>query len=149
MLRAIAIVLAACLLPALATAAEGVVTVPSAHSVADTADRLESLLRGKGMRVFLRVDHAAGAQSAGARLRPTQLLVFGNPKVGTPLMQCAQSVALDLPQKALIWEAADGRVWLSYNDPAYLDGRHGLGDCAAVLQRVSRALSDFAAAASS
>lgn len=138
-----------CLLLLPAMAADGVVSVKSAHSVADTADKLEAVLNDKGMTVFIRIDHAAGAAKVGAELRPTQLVVFGNPKVGTPLMQCSQSVALDLPQKALIWEDAEGQVWLSYNDPAYLDARHALGDCAAVLEKVSKALGNFAKAATS
>ena len=138
-----------CLLLLPAMAADGVVSVKSAHSVADTADKLEAVLNDKGMTVFARIDHAAGAAKVGAELRSTQLVLFGNPKVGTPLMQCSQSVALDLPQKALIWEDADGQVWLSYNDPAYLDARHGLGNCAAVLEKVSKALANFAKAATS
>ena len=130
-------------------AADGMLSVKSVHSGADTADKIEGVLRDKGMTVFDRIDHAAGAAGVGASLRATQLLVFGNPRVGTPLMQCSQSVALDLPQKALIWEDAEGTVWLSYNDPAYLATRHGLGECAAVLEKVSGALSGFAAAATS
>ncbi len=133
------------LLPALA--AEGVVSVKSAHSVTDTADKLEMVLKDKGMTVFTRIDHAAGAAKVGAEMRATQLVVFGNPKVGTPLMQCNQSTGLDLPQKALIWEDAEGQVWLSYNDPAYLGARHGLGECAAVLEKVAKALANFAKAA--
>ncbi len=138
-----------CLLCLPAVAAEGVVDVKSAHSVADTADKLVAALEAKGMKVFARVDHAAGAASIGTEIRPTQLVLFGNPKVGTPLMQCNQTVGIDLPQKALIWEDAEGQVWLSYNDPAYLGTRHGLGECEAVLGKVSKALANFAAAATS
>jgi uncharacterized protein (DUF302 family) len=137
------------LLSGLAAAADGVISVQSASSVAVTADKLARALDAKGMTVFARIDHAAGAARVDKSLRPTQLLIFGNPMVGTPLMQCSQSVALDLPQKALIWEDAEGAVWLSYNDPGYLDARHGLAECAAVLKKVSAALANFAAAATS
>ena len=125
----------------------GIISVKSAHSVKDTADKLEAVLKEKGMNVFGRVDHAAGAKKAEMELRPTELVIFGNPKVGTPLMHCAQTVAIDLPQKALIWEDATGQVWLSYNDPQYLSERHGLGDCADVIKKVSGALANFAQAA--
>ena len=86
----------------LASAADGLISIKSSHDVQRTADRLENTLRGKGMTVFIRINHAEGAQKVGKKLRPTELVVFGNPKVGTPLMQCSQSVAIDLPQKALI-----------------------------------------------
>ena len=130
-----------------ALAGEGMIDVRSAHSVAQTADRLQNLLESKGMTVFQRIDHAAGAASAGTTLRPTELVIFGNPKVGTPLMLCSQSIAIDLPQKALIWEDADGQVWLSYNDPAFLKLRHDTRGCDEVLQKVSGALAKFAAGA--
>jgi uncharacterized protein (DUF302 family) len=96
------------------------------------------------MTVFIRIDHAAGAQKVNKQLRPTELIIFGNPKVGTPLMQCSQSTAIDLPQKALIWEDGNGEVWFSYNDPAYLVERHGLTDCDPVIKKVSAALANFA-----
>ena len=128
-------------------AADGMVNVKSAHSVKTTADRLEKALNAKGMTVFARIDHAAGAKKAGKTLRPTELVIFGNPKVGTPLMQCSQSIAIDLPQKALIWQDADGAVYLSYNNPEYLAGRHKTEGCVKVLQKVSGALGNFAAAA--
>ena len=130
-----------------ALAADGVITVASAFSVHETADRLEAALKKKGMTLFARVDHAAGAQKVGLKLRPTELVIFGNPKAGTPLMRCAQTVALDLPQKALIWQDADGKVWLSYNDPAYLKERHGVKGCAPVLAKITKALEGFARAA--
>lgn len=125
----------------------GLVTLKSAHSVAATMDKLEAILNEKGMNVFARINHSEGAQKAGMELRPTELLIFGNPKVGTPLMLCSQSVAIDLPQKALAWEDESGQVWLGYNDPEYLNQRHGLGDCAEVLKKVSAALNNFASAA--
>ena len=130
-----------------AVADNGIVSVKSSHDVKATADRLENILSQKGMKVFIRINHAAGAANVGKELRPTELIVFGNPKVGTPLMQCSQSVGIDLPQKALIWQDDKGLVWLSYNDPDYLDGRHGLKGCNAVIKKVKKALSNFVSAA--
>lgn len=130
-------------------AANGLITVKSVHTVEATADKLEAVLKSKGMNVFGRVNHAKGAMGAGLELLPTELVIFGNPKVGTPLMQCARSVAIDLPQKALIWEDDSGQVWLSYNDPAYLAERHSIEGCDEVLKKVSGALGNFAAAATS
>jgi len=131
----------------LAYADNGLISVKSPHDVATTADQLEAVLKSKGMNVFGRVNHAAGAEKAGLSLRPTELVIFGNPKVGTPLMNCAQSVAIDLPQKALIWQDEAGQVWLAYNDPAYLGDRHKIEGCDEVLKKVSGALANFAAAA--
>ena len=125
----------------------GLISLKSSHDVKTTADRLENALNQKGMTVFIRINHAAGAQKVGQKLRPTELIVFGNPKVGTPLMQCRQSTAIDLPQKALIWEDEDGTVWLSYNDPNYLVERHGIAGCAEVVKKIEKALSNFAKAA--
>ena len=126
---------------------DGMVSLKSAHDVETTADRLESKLKEKGMNVFARINHAQGAQKIGQKLRPTELVIFGNPKVGTPLMQCQQRVAIDLPQKALIWQDAQGQVWLSYNDPNYLVERHGIEGCAEVIQKIKGALGKFAKAA--
>ena len=125
----------------------GFVNVKSNHSVKETGDRLETVLKQKGMTVFSRINHAAGAKRVGKILRPTELIIFGNPKVGAPLMQCSQTVGLDLPQKALIWEDEAGLVWFSYNSPAYLDKRHGLAKCSQVLKKVENALKNFAVAA--
>lgn len=124
--------------------ANGVITLKSAHSVMETVDRMESNVKQKGMRVFARIDHAQGAQQVGQELRPTELLIFGNPKAGTPLMQCQQQVAIDLPQKVLVWEDANGQVWLSYNDPNYLARRHGVTGCDEVIKKISQALNAFA-----
>jgi len=128
---------------------DGLVLLPSAHGVVETIDKLAAVLESKGMKIFARVDHSAGAAGAGMELRPTQLLIFGNPKVGTPLMICSQSIALDLPQKMLAWEAEDGEVYLGYNDPAHLKRRHNLEGCDEVLSKVSGALENFAKAATS
>ncbi len=128
-------------------AAKGVVNVKSSHRVKKTADRLESILKEKGMTVFIRINHAENAKKIGKKLRPTVLLVFGNPKVGTRLMQCSQSIGLDLPLKALVWESEGGQVWLTYNDPIYLAYRHGIAECGGVIKKVENALSNFANAA--
>ena len=130
-----------------AQAADGLVAVKSSHDVKATADKLESVLKEKGMTVMARVNHQQGAEKAGMELRPTEVVIFGNPTVGTPLMQCAQSVAIDLPQKALIWEDANGEVWLGYNNPEYLKNRHSIEGCDEVLDKVSVALGNFAKAA--
>ena len=127
---------------------EGMISVKSAHSVAVTADRLENILQSKGMTVFKRIDHAAGAAKVGKELKPTELVIFGNPKVGTPLMLCSHSIAIDLPQKALIWEDDSGQVWFSYNDPQFLALRHNTQGCDAVLKKVAGALANFASKAS-
>ena len=136
------------LFTASAFATEGMISIKSAHSVAVTADRLEKILGSKGMTVFKRINHAAGAQKVGKTLRPTELVIFGNPKVGTPLMLCSHSVAIDLPQKALIWEDKAGQVWFSYNDPQYLALRHNIQGCDEVLKKVAGALGNFAKKAS-
>jgi uncharacterized protein (DUF302 family) len=104
----------------------GLVTVRSAHGVKDTIDRLAADVTAKGMRVFARIDHAQGANEVGLALRPTELLIFGNAKGGTPLMQARQTIGIDLPLKALAFEDADGTVWLCYNDPAWLAARHAV-----------------------
>ena len=126
----------------------GLVKVESTHSVADTLTKLEEVLVSKGMTVFARVNHTAGAEKAGLELRPTEVLIFGNPKVGTPLMLCSQSIAVDLPQKMLAWEDESGQVWLGYNDPMYLKSRHATEGCDEVFKKVTGALANFAAAAS-
>jgi uncharacterized protein (DUF302 family) len=125
-------------------AADGVVSVKSAFNVDTTAKRLETVLTKKGMTIFARIDHAAGAVRVGKKLRPTVLIIFGNPKVGTPLMQSSQIMGIDLPQKALIWEDESGRTWLSYNDPRYLAARHGISNREAVVQKIEKALAIFA-----
>lgn len=103
----------------------GLITVPSRHGVKDLMDRLERDLRARGITIFARIDHAAGAAAVGMALRPTELLIFGNPKAGTPPMQANQTFGIDLPLKFLAWQDAENKVWLSYNDVAFLAGRHG------------------------
>ncbi len=138
------VLMGVCLIGSVAWADSGMISVKSAHDVATTADRLENVLKEKGMKVFIRIDHAEGAQKVGKTLRPTQLVIFGNPKVGTPLMQCRQSVAIDLPQKALIWEDETGQVWFSYNGPKYLATRHEITSCEEVIKKIEAALMNFA-----
>ena len=122
----------------------GIISIKSSHDVKTTVDRLDNILREKGMTVFIRINHAEGAQKVGKKLRPTELIIFGNPKVGTPLMQCGQSVGIDLPQKALIWQDEAGQVWLSYNDPKYLASRHSIKECGEIIKKIEKALGNFA-----
>src|SRR6202023_1469999 len=103
----------------------GLVHVASSRSVPETLKKLQTTLEARGLKVFALIDHSGEAEKAGLKMRPTQLLIFGNPKGGTPLMLAAPSTAIDLPLKALVWEDADGKVWLSYNSPDYLQQRHG------------------------
>ena len=125
----------------------GLITLQSNHSVTVTIDRLEAVLKDSGMTVFARVPHHDGAANVALVLRPTELLIFGNPKVGTLLMHSDQRAAIDLPMKALAWEAADGTVWLTYNDPAYIARRHGVTDKPEVVEKMRGALKKFTAAA--
>ena len=120
------ILIAAAAISANANADNGVEGVASNHSVTETIDLLESLVRSKGLTVFARIDFSGDASKAGLSMPPTQMLIFGNPKAGTPLMLAAPSVALDLPLKAVAWQDGNGGVWLSYNAPEYLRQRHGL-----------------------
>jgi len=126
--------------------AEGLIALKSPHDAKATMSRLETILQQKGMTIFGRIDHAAGAQKVGQSLRPTEVIIFGNPKGGTPFMQCAQTVGIDLPLKALVWQDADGQVWLGYNAPAYLAKRHGAETCP-VVDKLSGALAAISAAA--
>lgn len=116
----------------LAPAADGLVAVLSPYSAKETMTRLEEAVKQRGLNVFARIDHAAGAAKVGHSLRPTAVLIFGHPKGGTPFMQCAQTVGIDLPLKVLVWQDESRRVWLGYNDPAYLARRHEVADCPVV-----------------
>ena len=129
-------------------AADGVINVPSAFNVAETADRMESILNEKGMTIFKRIKHSEGAGKVDIELRGTELIIFGNPKVGSPLMKCQQTVAIDLPQKALIWEDDKTKVWISYNDPRYLEKRHNISGCEEVITKIEKALAGITKAAS-
>jgi uncharacterized protein (DUF302 family) len=125
--------------------AHGMTAVKSPHGPEATVTRLEAQLQQRSLAVVARVDHAAGARSVGQTLRPTTVLVFGNPQAGTPLMQCAQGIGIDLPMKALVWVDAQGQTWLGYNDPAWLVHRHRGGDCPAAMN-VQKALAAIASA---
>ncbi|MDQ1404537.1 MAG: hypothetical protein QOG55_166 [Acidobacteriaceae bacterium] len=104
----------------------GIVNKPSKHSVEQTVEALSNILKSKGVAVFALIDHSGEAEKVGLKMRPTKLLIFGNPKAGTPLMLASPSSAIDLPLKLLVWEDAQGKVWVSYNSPEYLRERHGL-----------------------
>ena len=106
---------------------DGLVSILSRYCVSTTIDRLQTAAQARGMAVFARIDHAQGAADAGLHIRPTELLVFGTARAGTPFMQARQTAGIDLPLKALAWEDADGTVWLTYNDPAWIARRHGIG----------------------
>jgi uncharacterized protein (DUF302 family) len=126
-------------------AVDGLITLRSAFDPKETMARLEAEVRAKGMTVFAHIDHAAGATAAGLPLRPTDLLIFGAAKGGTPLMQAVQTVGIDLPLKALVWQDDTGATFVSYNDPAYLTHRHGLGESAKpVVEAMSGALKAIA-----
>ncbi|KPK08388.1 MAG: hypothetical protein AMJ64_03665 [Betaproteobacteria bacterium SG8_39] len=127
-------------------AADGLIVVKSPYGAEETMDRLEEIVKKRGLNVFARIDHAAGAAKIGKTLRPTQLLIFGNPKGGTPFMECAQSVGIDLPLKALVWQDASSQVWLGYNDPAFIAQRHGVAQCP-VAANLRQALDGMAQAA--
>jgi uncharacterized protein (DUF302 family) len=129
-------------------AADGLTTIASGHGPKATMDRLEAEVKAKGMTVFARIDHAAGAAEVGLSQRPTEVLIFGNAKAGTPLMQSVQTIGIDLPLKALVWQDASGSTWLSYNDPAWLAQRHRLGsETAAAVGMMAKALDAVAKAA--
>jgi len=125
-------------------AGSGLVSTTSAYSVDETTNRLRTALEDQGLIVVTTVDHAANAQNVGEDLRSTQLLIFGNPNLGTPLMQSSQTTAIDLPQKFLVWEDANGQVSVTYNDPQYLVNRHNITGQDEVLNRVATALNTFA-----
>lgn len=142
MLKSFAAAILSCLATT-AIAAEGLVVKPSNYSVQETIDRLETALQDKGLTIFARIDHQAGAAGADLDLPPTQVLIFGNPKLGTPLMTSAPTTAIDLPQKALAYEDADGKVYLAYNDIGYLEARHGITERDEVVKKIRGALGKF------
>lgn len=128
-------------------AAEGMINISSEFSVEETANRLENILKTKGMIIFKQVKHSESAAAIGIELRKTELIIFGNPKVGSPLMQCQQTVAIDLPQKALIWQDEKDKVWISYNDPMYLMKRHDIKNCEETISKIDKALMNIIKAA--
>jgi uncharacterized protein (DUF302 family) len=120
---------------------EGLTSIRSRFSPKETMDRLEAEVRAKGMTVFARIDHAAGAAEVGLTLPPTELIIFGNARGGTPLMQSAQTVGIDLPLKALVWEDTAGTTWLSYNEPGWIVQRHSVANAEQVVSKMAAALS--------
>ncbi len=125
-------------------AQEGMVTLKSNYSVEKTLDRLENVLTENRLTIFRKVDHREGATTVDMKLPPTTVIIFGNPKLGTPLMKCAPTVAIDLPQKMLVWQSKNGSVYVGYNAPEYLKKRHGIEGCDQVLQKINGALKKFA-----
>src|SRR5882724_13106398 len=120
---------------------EGLTSIRSRLGPKETMDRLQAEISAKGMKVFAQIDHAAGAAEAGLELRPTKLIIFGNARGGTPLMQSAQTVGIDLPLKALVWEDASGKTWLSYNEPRRFAQGHGVDNAEQVVSKMAAALS--------
>ncbi len=124
-------------------AADGLIEVKSSLGPKEAMDKLEAAVKARNLNVFARIDHSAGAARVGKTLRPTELLIFGNPQGGTPLMECAQSAGIDLPLKALVWVDASGQTMIGYNDPAYLAKRHGATSCP-VVEHLTKALTGIA-----
>jgi len=126
---------------------EGLTTIPSRFGPKETMDRLAAEIQAKGMDVFARIDHAAGAAEVGMTLRPTELIIFGNARGGTPLMQSVQTVGIDLPLKALVWEDASAETFISYNEPRWIAQRHGIADAEPVVSKMTDLLSAIITAA--
>ena len=138
---ALAVTLLAC--TSATSAADGFIALQSPYDVEMTVQRLEQQVAKRGLNIFVRIDHAAGAAKAGLTLRPTTLLVFGNPQGGTPFMLCEQTVGIDLPLKALVWEDASAQTWLGYDDPAFIAKRHDVSKCP-VVEKLQRTLESIA-----
>jgi uncharacterized protein (DUF302 family) len=126
------------------TIVEGLTTIPSRFGPKETMDRLATEIQAREMKVFARIDHAAGAAEVGLTLRPTELIIFGNARGGTPFMQSVQTVGIDLPLKVLVWEDAGGKTWLSYAEPSWIARRHGVRNAEQVVSKMSAALSAIA-----
>jgi uncharacterized protein (DUF302 family) len=132
-----------------AVAADGLISIKSSYPALETMNRFEAQVKERGLTVFARIDHAAGATKIGKTLAPTELLIFGNSQGGTPLMECSQTAGIDLPLKVLVWENSAKQVWLGYNDPSYLAARHGASQCPVVenLKKTLAAISQAALSA--
>lgn len=130
-------------------ATESMISVESNYSVKATADRFEEILENKGLTIFARINHSENASAVNLELAPAEVIIFGNPKVGTPLMQCSKTVAIDLPQKALFWKNSKGKVFLSYNNPEYLKERHNINGCESAINKISGVLGKLSKAATS
>jgi uncharacterized protein (DUF302 family) len=146
-MRILIAMLVALVLPLSAGAADELATKPSKYSVKETLDRLTTALEGKGITPAARIDHAAGAKRAGLELRPTEVLLFGNPKLGTPLMQANRHIAIDLPMRVLAWEDDAGKVWISYIQPDTLKARYKIDGRDDALKAMASALEAFTSAA--
>jgi uncharacterized protein (DUF302 family) len=120
---------------------EGLTSIQSVFGPRETMDRLEAEIRSKGLTIFAKIDHAGGAAEVGLKLRPTELIIFGNARGGTPLMQSAQTVGIDLPLKALVWQDAAGKTWISYNEPNWIAHRHGVADAEPAVSKMTDLLS--------
>jgi uncharacterized protein (DUF302 family) len=141
----VALALAAGLSPA--QAAEGLIAVKIPHSAKATMDKVEVMAKEKDLNIFVRIDHAAGAAKIGKTMRPTEVLIFGNPQGGTPFMECSQSLGIDLPLKALVWEDASGQVWVGYNDPVWIARRHHAAEPCPVVDNIAKVLAAITEAA--
>jgi len=143
MKRTLILVATLCLLPSLVIADNGLIKMESPHSATMTIDRLQAALEAKGIQVMARVRHQRNAEKVELELRPTELLIFGNPNLGTHMMTAEQTAGIDLPMKALAWEDADGKVWLAYNDPAWIAKRHGIQERGEIVGKMQKALETF------
>ena len=123
---------------------EGLTSIQSSFAPKATMDRLDAEIRAKGLNVFARIDHAAGAAEVGLTLAPTELIIFGNARGGTPLMQSVQTIGIDLPLKALVWQDASGKTWLSYNEPRWIAQRHGVANAEQIVSRMNALLTAMA-----
>ncbi len=143
----LALIAALFLAPKLAVAGDGLIVKPSAYSVKETLDRFEAVLKKMGITAFARIDHTGGAKTVGLELLPTQVIIFGSPKMGTPLMAANRKIGIDLPLKALVWRDAGGKVWLAYNDPEMLKSRHRIATRDKVFAKMAKALGGLSDAA--
>lgn len=123
-----------------ASATDSTISIESQYSAKETADRFVSIIKNKGLTLFARINHQKNAEGVDLKIRATEVIIFGNPKIGTPLMQCSQEAAIDLPQKVLIRKDADNKTWISYNNPEYIRNRHNIQDCDKVIKKISKVL---------
>jgi uncharacterized protein (DUF302 family) len=132
-----------------AAATDSTISIESQYSAKETADRFASIIKNKGLTLFARIDHQENAEEIDLKLRATEVIIFGNPKIGTPLMQCSQEAAIDLPQKVLIRKGADNKTWISYNNPEYINSRHNIKGCDLIISKISKVLRALSKAAAS
>jgi len=128
-------------------AADGMLSIESQFNVKTTADRLDKILKEKGMTIFNKIKHSKSAEKVGIQLNDTELIIFGNPKAGSPLMKCQQTIAIDLPQKALVWKDKNNKVWISYNDMRHLEKRHDVKNCEKAISKVEKILANITTSA--